>query len=139
MQVRPTRSYLANIVLSVETEWRAGITTFPYGLVFRLSDRGGYAFGITASGGFIAGRWDRAGVGSESFLDPIPLVNWTTSPVIRQQGANTLEVRTLGTSADLMINGVKVATITDGKYLTGVVGVFVEAAQEVAFDTLEIR
>jgi hypothetical protein len=136
MQIRTVSTYRGNIELSVETEWRAGSTTEPYGLLFRLSDGGGYLFGISAGGGFVAGRWDR---GFGGLRDPVEVVSWTRSELIRQQGMNTLGIETNGPTVDLMINGTKVSEFSDNRHTEGVIGVFVESVQEIAFDDLGVQ
>ena len=139
MQVRGASTYLTDISLSVETEWQAGTNDHAYGILFRHSRSGGYMFGIAGGGAFVVGRWDRKGGLTGSFLDPIAIINWTSSSSIDVNGTNRLEVQTNGSLLQFSINGQRVAEISDRTYQKGVVGLFVGAQQEVAFDDFFIR
>ena len=101
-----------------------------YGILFRLSSKGIYGFGIAAAGGYKVGEWP------ENFTEPENLIEWTVS-VNNKEGKNTLRVVTSGSHFEFYINGVMVNSITDATFTEGKIRLYVENLQEVAFDNLE--
>ena len=128
----PSTPFASELDISVNTEWLGGIDTFSYGILFRLSEKGIYGFGITASGTYAVFEWP------EDFV-PEPLIDWTASSVINKEGKNTLRVVTSGSLLEFYINGTMVNSVTDETLTDGFIGLYVENIQEVAFDNLAVK
>jgi len=133
MSVMPTPNFTSDIDISVDMEWLGGEAAVgPYGIFFRYSDgKGAYGFGI--SEGYIISEWP------EDFAVPFSLIGWTGSSVINKGGKNTLRVITSGSLFEFYINGVMVNSITDNTLTDGIIGLYVQDIQEVAFDNLVVK
>jgi len=133
MTVRPTTHFTSDLDISVDTEWLGGENRASYGILFRFSLKGIYGFGISATGGYGIYEWDE---GWDT--PPEALIDWTASSVINKEGKNTLRVVTSGSLFEFYINGTMVNSVTDETLTEGVIGLFVQNIQEVAFDNLEV-
>jgi hypothetical protein len=73
--------------------------------------------------------------------EPVNMVNWTQSAVIRGgTNSNQIEVRTSGSQLSMYVNGQFLKSITDtASYTEGYVGLYTSETNEVAFDDMEIN
>ena len=131
MEIGPTNTFSGDIKISVETEWMDGTDDSLYGVVFHLTEDGGYGFGIAGDGHY--GFWEWASSGPA-----VPLIDWTYSSVIDKKGRNTLRIVTNGPQIVLYINGTRVDSVVDPTHAQGLVGLNVSSSQQVAFDNLDI-
>lgn len=122
--------FSGDIDLEVVTEWKSGADNFGFGVEFRGSQVGVYAFRISGNGQYAVSKWNAEKVTT--------LINWTPSNFINRRGKNTLRVVTLGNLFKFYINGVLVDQITDSDFKEGLVGLRVEDVQEVAFDNFVV-
>lgn len=123
----------------IETEHCSGDLTAQYGLLFRgrLGDgrANGYSLRISAQGCWKILRYTQS-----DWSDVTP---WAHSDAVNTgEGAkNTLGVVCLGTEINVVINGQRIATINDGSYSYGKVGVEngkADGQADVAFRNLKI-
>ena len=133
MVIQPNTNFTSDLDISVDTEWLGGEDRADYGILFRVSSKGQYSFGIAAAGGYVIREWD------ESFGPPEDLIDWTTSSVINKEGKNTLRIITRGSLFEFYINGVMVNSITDDTLTEGRIRLYVGNLQEVAFDNLVVK
>jgi hypothetical protein len=105
-----------NFLLQVTTSYE-GAQNNSYGLIFRQSENGYYAFSISGDGFYTVKRAD----GEEAST----LIDWTASELIDQNelGANVLAVLGQGDTYNLYINGRQVNTFTDAAHSGGTIGI----------------
>ena len=116
-----------------DLEWTAtgelvdGAPETGYGLVFRhVDDRNYGVFGINGLGQWSVwvlddGAWRELRGGSAP---------WTTHPAVRTGAANTLMVRAVGDSLDLLVNGELVAEAIESPTAEGTVGFYAATPQQ---------
>lgn len=105
-----------NFMLQITSAYEGAINN-SYGLVFRLSENGYYAFSISGDGFYTVERSD--GVETTTVID------WTASALINQDelAANVLTVVGQGETYNLYINGQQVDTFTDATHSGGTFGI----------------
>ena len=133
MGVGPNTSFTSDLDISVDTEWLGGIDNYYYGILFRLSSKGAYGFGIASNGGHWVGELDKDMEAWEKLID------WTFTSAINKEGKNTLRIITSRSRFEFYINGVMVNSITDDTLTEGYMELFVDNLQEVAFDNLVVK
>ena len=133
MMVGPNTYLTSDLDISVDTEWLGGEDGYAYGILFRVSSKGVYGFGIAAAGAYYVGELDEDMEAWEALSD------WTFPSVINKEGKNTLRVITSGSRFEFYINGVMVNSITDDTLTEGYINLYLSNLQEVAFDNLDIK
>lgn len=105
-----------NFILQVTTGYE-GTQNNGYGLIFRQSENGYYAFSISGDGFYTVERVDAE--------EASTLIDWTASELIDQNelGANVLTVVGQGDTYNIYINGQQVNTFTDATHSGGVPGI----------------
>jgi hypothetical protein len=132
MQIFSSTEFNQNLEISVDTEWVSGVSDFDYGILLHKKGSGMYGFGISGNGAFILSRWD----GPD--LAPIAIIEWTFEPNFDQRGSNSLRIHVIDGLIKCYVNGVLVGQVLDSRYTSGNVGLYVNRAQEVAFDNMQV-
>ncbi len=132
----PRTGSVSDLSLSVDIRQVSGPDGADYGLVFRDTDDGFYAFSISNTGYFSVQLFSN-GVWT-------PLIDWTTTSTIRPGDVNRLAVVAEGAHLVFFVNDQYVAEVDDDHLSSGMVGVAVdlfdpgdEAVFE--FDNFELR
>ena len=113
----PEAPIVSDFELQAEMRLVSGPENASYGLSFRSTPQGQYAFYITNQGYFMLGYWSgETGEWSDS-------IAWITETAIKPNSSNILKVVAKGSSIQLFINSKQVGSITDSNASNGKTGI----------------
>ncbi len=132
----PGQRELKDFYVSVDVEKTSGYTDAGFGLIFRVSDQGGYFFTIDSDDGNF--QVDLAKDGWSGLKER------TASDKINSSGVNRIAVLAEGSSFTFYINGVEVCSLVNGSLPRGIVGLGVVQytigeSVDIEFDNFEVR
>jgi hypothetical protein len=115
----PDAPVVSDFDLQAEFRLVSGPQNATYGLVFRATEKGMYAFTITNQGSFMLGFRDGQ---TGEWASPIA---WTTASAIKEDGSNILRVVAKGSNLQLFINEQLIGSISDSSLSSGKTGLTV--------------
>jgi hypothetical protein len=134
----PVRIYdVADLILEVDAQQISGPEDGTYGVALRERDDTTFYYFAVAS--------DRTYAILRSDEDAwVPLFDWIESTVVRPLGeVNHFAVECVGSTLRFALNGIPLAEVTDGAYLSGNFGFVVSAtdvdAMDVRFDNVRVQ
>jgi hypothetical protein len=127
----PEAPIVSDFELQADMRLVSGLENASYGLAFRATLKGEYAFHITNQGYFMLGyRNGETGEWTDS-------ISWSAESAIKPNSSNLLKVVAKGSSIQLFINGKQVGSITDSNASNGKTGISLalyQAADQAALE-----